>query len=57
MKNIITLQKDKDGKIYCRQVTEAGKEYVKLQKEDSGYWEHTGTITLDEIEEVLDKDI
>lgn len=57
MKNIITLQKDKDGKIYCSQVTEAGKEYAKLQKENSEYWENGGTITLDEIEEILDKDI
>ncbi len=57
MKNIITLQKDGDGNIYCSQVTEAGKEYAKLQKESSGYWENGGTITLDEIEEILDKDI
>lgn len=57
MKNIIALQKDEDGNIYCRQVTEAGKEYMRLQKENSGYWENGGTITLDEIEKILDKDI
>ena len=56
MKNMIVLQKLDDGSIYCQQLSTKGKEYIKVYK-DQGMWEDGGTITLDEIEEILDREI
>lgn len=57
MKNIILLYKDEDGNLYCQQITEKGKEYVEADLEDHGMWEEGGTITIDELDEILDRDI
>jgi hypothetical protein len=46
-----------DGSIHCSQITEKGKEWVETGTVDDGYWEEGGTITLDEIEEILNKEI
>ena len=59
MKNVVVLQKV-DGDIYCQQVTKAGLEYMEQMAQDgldNGYWEEGGTITLDELEEILDKEV
>jgi hypothetical protein len=57
MKNIVVLQKNEDGYIECQQITEKGKKYMLDGKEDEGHWEEGGTILLDELEEILDRDI
>lgn len=58
MKNIVLLYKTDDGNIYCQQVSEFGKKYIlENQDEEQVYWEEGGTITLDELEEILDKEI
>jgi hypothetical protein len=58
MKNIVMLYKNKDGNIYCQQISEDGKNYVLENKgEEERYWEEGGTITIDELEEILDKEI
>lgn len=57
MKNVVILQKDDNGKIYCQQITKKGIEYMKETDVDNGYWEDGGTILLDELEEILDKEI
>ena len=57
MKNMVLLQKDDDGNIVCQQLSEKGRQYVKSDIEDGGYWEEGGTILLDEIDEILDKEI
>ena len=57
MKNIVILHKDEDGKIYCQQITQEGIEYINNQEEDNGFWEEGGTILLEELEEILDKEI
>jgi len=56
MKNMVILQKE-DGAIYCQQITEKGKKFLENNEKDDGYWEEGGTITLDELEEILDKEI
>ncbi len=56
MKNMIVLQKLDDGSIYCQQITEKGKEFIKVY-EDQGMWEEGGTIVLDELYEILDREI
>ena len=56
MKNVIVLQKLDDGSIYCQQITEKGKEYMKVY-EDQGMWAEGGTILLEEINEILDREI
>jgi hypothetical protein len=57
MKNIVTLQKDEDGNIYCKQLSKTGKKYVQDTTEDPGFWDEGGTILLEELEEILDKEI
>jgi hypothetical protein len=57
MQNMVVLYKLDDGTIYCKQLTEKGLEYMNEDTiEDLGYWEEGGTITLDELEEILDKE-
>lgn len=56
MKNIIVLQKDEDDNIFCQQITEKGIEFYNNAEDDEGMWEDGGTITLDEIEEILNKE-
>jgi len=63
MKNMVVLQKLKDGSIYCRQITELGKRYSEDALYDDsatvseGYWEKGGTVLLEELGEILDKEI
>lgn len=59
MNNMILLQKNEDGKIYCKAITQKGKEYhLDITAEhDSGMWEKGGTILLEELEEILNKEI
>jgi hypothetical protein len=58
MNNMVVLQKDEDGHIHCKQISEAGIEY-HLTSEDgtNGMWEDGGTILLDELEEILDREV
>lgn len=56
MKNIVILQKDEDGSIWCSQISDKGVKYID-QDIDEGYWDELGTIVFDELEEILDKDI
>jgi hypothetical protein len=56
MKNMIVLQKLDDGSIWCQQITVKGKEFIKVYK-DQGMWEEGGTIVLDEIDEILNREI
>ena len=51
------LYKDEDDNIYCQQITQKGKEYVEADNDDHGMWEDGGTITMDDLEEILDRDI
>lgn len=60
MKNIIVLQKNEDGDIYCQEITKKGVDFVNgdydgLWIEDC--WDEGGTILLSELEEILDKEI
>jgi len=57
MKNMVILQKNEDGNIYCQQITEKGIEYVNSDVEDEGYWEEGGTILPDELEEILNREV
>lgn len=57
MKNIVMLYKDEDDHIYCQQITQKGKEYVEADNDDHEMWEDGGTITIDDLEEILDRDI
>jgi len=58
MKNIIILKKDENGNIFCRQITLKGKELTEKRAfVKDNYWETGGTILLDEINEILDKEI
>ena len=60
MKNMIVLQIDDDDNLYCHQLTDEGVEFVRENGEDqvtrSPYWEEGGTIVLDELMEILNKD-
>jgi len=59
MKNMVVIQKDEDGKIYCSQISEKGKEFhlTLTEESDEGYWEKGGTIVLEELEEILDREV
>ncbi len=59
MNNMVVLQKDEDGNIYCKQISEKGKEFhlTLTEESDKGYWKSGGTILLEELEEILDKGI
>jgi hypothetical protein len=58
MKNVVMLHKGKDGNIYCKEITKKGIEYVEtFEGEDPDYWDEGGTILLEELEEILDKEI
>lgn len=57
MNNMVVLQKTEDGTIYCQQIAEKGIEWINDGGVDEGMWENGGTITLDELEEILDKKI
>lgn len=58
MKNMIVLQKDEDGKIYCKQISEEGKAFhLDDDSVDGGMWDEGGVILLEELEEILDKEV
>ena len=58
MKNVVILQKLEDGDIYCQQINKKGIEYMTDHKEEEEvYWEEGGTILLDELDEILDREI
>lgn len=61
MKNVVILQKDEDGRIHCSQITKEGVEYAMnpdiVAEKNVQYWEEGGFIELDELEEILDKEI
>lgn len=57
MKNIVVLQKQEDGNILCQQITPKGKEWYLTGEEDEGMWEDGGTIALEELEEILNKEV
>jgi len=59
MKNMVVLQKNEDGNIYCKQISEKGREFHldPTSEKDEGYWEDGGTILLEELEEILNKEI
>jgi len=61
MKNIIVLQKQANGTIYCAEISEEGVKHMEeaLEEgcEDPLYWKEGGTITIEEIEEILDKNL
>lgn len=60
MKNMVVLYQTDDGEIYCKQLTKKGIEYVTevgYDEDPDGYWEEGGTIFLDELVEILDKDV
>jgi len=62
MKNIIILQKEEDGNVSYRQVTELAIDYVKENNfidpsHLPEYWEKWVTIPFEDLGEVLDKEI
>jgi hypothetical protein len=60
MRNIISLYKDDDGNILCRYITQKGKEYVEeciKTNKLADYWGEEAVITIDEIDELLDKEL
>jgi len=60
MKNMVVLQLNDDGNLHCRQLTDEGVEFVrefgKTQGTRDPYWEEGGTIVLDELIEILNKE-
>jgi len=54
---MVVLQKDENGKIYCTQISEKGVLYYNDGNNDEGYWEEGGTILLEELEEILDREV
>lgn len=56
MKNMVVLQKDDNGDIYCWAISKNGIEELK-KEENNDVWDGGGTILLDELEEILDKEI
>lgn len=62
MNNMVVLQKV-DGKLYCRQITLKGINAIDNDVfsdkvfENQGYWEDGGTILLEELEEILDREV
>ena len=57
MKNVVLLYKKDDGSLYCQEVTQVGIDYMTEPGDDHGMWDEGGTIVLDELEEILDKEI
>lgn len=60
-RNMVVLFKTSDGQIYCKQITPEGLEAIggnfdKESEFEDIYWEAGGTITLDELDEILSKD-
>lgn len=58
MKNIVILKKDENGNIYCKEISSKGIEYINSEDcEDMGFWDEGGTILLEELDEILNKEI
>jgi hypothetical protein len=60
MNNMVVLYKTEDGDLYCQQLSEEGIRYMKEDSEtdeDNGYWDDGGTIVLEELEEILDRQV
>lgn len=55
MNNVIVLYKDEDGDVCCHEITKKGASAAAL--EDEGYWKEGETILLDEIEEILNREV
>jgi len=56
MKNMVALQKTENGDIYCYQLGDKGVDHL-LKGIDEGYWQAAGIISLEELEEILDREI
>ena len=58
---MVVLYKTEEGDIYCSEITEKGLAAVEAMnsglEEDDGYWAQGGTIVLDELEEILDRQV
>jgi hypothetical protein len=55
---MVVLYKDEAGDIICRQLAQKGIDELKAGGEaGEDYWEEGGTILLDELEDILDKEI
>ena len=58
MKNLVCLQKNDDGKIVCWAISEKGAEFSKAgESESTDFWNDGGTILLEELEEILDREV
>lgn len=58
MKNMVVLHKDEVGDIICKQLSPFGIDAVKAEAfRGEDYWEEGGTILLEELEDILDKEI
>jgi len=57
MKNIVMLQKDENGDIYCQEISKKGLKYMEDVEDDLSFWSEGGVILLKELEEILDKEI
>ena len=58
MKNMICLQKNDEGQIECWELSQKGVDHVSSEEgeKDREMWNDGGTVTLDEIDEILDKE-
>lgn len=58
MKTFVLLQKQDDGTIHCRTLSEEGNKYIHSEGYDElEHWESGGTILIDELDEILDQEI
>lgn len=62
MNNVVVLYKTEEGYLYCRQITEEGKKFLEMMEagvttDGPSYWEDGGTILLEELMEILDREI
>jgi hypothetical protein len=57
MRNMVVLQKNDDGSVHCRQLSEEGIVHAKSTESTDDMWEEGGTILLDELEEILDREV
>jgi hypothetical protein len=61
MNNVVILFKNEEGDLFCRQITKEGIKYMAESKKsgfaEPFYWEEGGTILMEELEEILDRQV
>lgn len=60
MNNVVVLYKTEEGILHCRELSDKGRthlEEINTSGEDEGFWKEIKIIQLEDLDEILNKQI